>query len=551
MNVSTNPPTGASLNYSRELAGEGTLSAQVQSVSASTRTAVINGSDTRQPMIPFTFAWGDGSTSRGFFPQSHVYSNAKQNYVLRVTAHYGGSSTDSVDVSVIFVAPTISPVPYPPAATVSIPKTPVTLRSRQPGYNPPRGLQPFADSFFGPTRPRSSVENILSQAAVVQLGILENDVERVNGEWRQVLLHDPSAQGVAYSLWYTSPISFGAAGTFLEGTPDWSSLFHEMGHNLTLNAPAGFRYGGRIDGNANAIFSESVAQMFAHATAYELVNHASRYGVPVELAREIANTAHASASVLQRAYDEYVADDKPFTTWNDPNTQDDETFGTFMTVARQFVFHAQETGSFIQPLTRVMSLLRTFNQSLAVQYAPETNSAEADTFRSTLMVAALSYGFQKDLRPEFRALNFPIDDTTYQALQDLGETARVNVNDLLLGFVPERQSYRTSADTTGCPSGSVGTFSFTATIGAKKGSPPLSSLVVKVAQLSNGNLLQNADGGPSGVGGLLTIPRSWDSEYFDGTLTYPENIRDIPFTICLMRRTAFTFFVDVLGTTGK
>jgi hypothetical protein len=127
-----------------------------------------------------------------------------------------------------------------------------------------------------------------------------------------------------------------------------------------------------------------------------------------------------------------------------------------------------------------------------------------------------------------------------------------NVNNLILGFVPgPRSSYTTTTETSGCPpTGFVGKFSFTATLAAQNGSPPLSNIVVRVSTLSNGNLLQNAAGGPAGVGALLRIPTDLDRDYQDGIFTYPENIRDIPFTICLTRRTPFTFFVDVLGTTG-
>jgi hypothetical protein len=32
------------------------------------------------------------------------------------------------------------------------------------------------------------------------------------------------------------------------------------------------------------------------------------------------------------------------------------------------------------------------------------------------MTAALSYAFEKDLRQEFRALRFPVDDTVYSKL---------------------------------------------------------------------------------------------------------------------------------------
>jgi choice-of-anchor C domain-containing protein len=137
-----------------------------------------------------------------------------------------------------------------------------------------------------------------------------------------------------------------------------------------------------------------------------------------------------------------------------------------------------------------------------------------------------------------------IDDVT------VNETALGNV-DNLVHFTPDSRSYHTTTDATGCPSGFIGKFSFTATLGAKPTSPPLSSLVVKVAQLSNSNLLQNADGGPSGVGGLLTIPGALSSSYQDGVLTEGEKIQHIPFTICLMSKASFSFFVDVVAMTGK
>jgi hypothetical protein len=63
-----------------------------------------------------------------------------------------------------------------------------------------------------------------------------------------------------------------------------------------------------------------------------------------------------------------------------------------------------------------MRLLRSFNATLATNYAPTQNTAAASAFRATLMVAALSYGFQQDLRSEFRALNFPIDDAAFVSL---------------------------------------------------------------------------------------------------------------------------------------
>jgi hypothetical protein len=80
----------------------------------------------------------------------------------------------------------------------------------------------------------------------------------------------------------------------------------------------------------------------------------------------------------------------------------------------------------------MMGLLQTFNQSMLAAYDLKNNSPSGATFRSTLMVAALSYAFSKDLRQEFRALSFPIDDAVYQqlyqnviSLSDIGSLAQI------------------------------------------------------------------------------------------------------------------------------
>ncbi|MGD9730501.1 MAG: SBBP repeat-containing protein, partial [Nitrospiraceae bacterium] len=78
-------------------------------------------------------------------------------------------------------------------------------------------------------------------------------------------------------------------------------------------------------------------------------------------------------------------------------------------------------------------------------------------------------------------------------------TSAMIINDLVT-LVPLAATYRTTSDSTGCPSGFVGKFGFDARLTNENSSPPLSDLAGKVKTLSNGNLLQNADGGNGGVG---------------------------------------------------
>ena len=51
-------------------------------------TATLNGGDSRRPATPFTFDWGDGSRSEGFFPVAHTYTDTRRNYTVTTTAHY-------------------------------------------------------------------------------------------------------------------------------------------------------------------------------------------------------------------------------------------------------------------------------------------------------------------------------------------------------------------------------------------------------------------------------------------------------------------------------
>ena len=115
-------------------------------------------------------------------------------------------------------------------------------------------------------------------------------------------------------------------------------------------------------------------------------------------------------------------------------------------------------------------------------------------------------------------------------------------------FVAIKSTFNTTSDTIGCPAGFVGKLGFSARLtnvsDSVFSSLLFSSLVVKVAALTNGNLLQNADGRPGGVGARLTVS---DADGFTDGVLSPEEFVDTPFIICLKEKKPFTFFVDALG----
>ena len=132
-------------------------------------------------------------------------------------------------------------------------------------------------------------------------------------------------------------------------------------------------------------------------------------------------------------------------------------------------------------------------------------------------------------------------DEVVRALK-LTPTGGAVVNDLV-SFEPSPSTFDFTPDPTGCPEGFAGKFSFEAQL-TNSSESSLTALVVAVTTLTNGNLLQNADGGPGGVGAQLTVPQQ--DGFTDGVLR-PEEFVDVPFVICLTQRKPFQFVVDVLG----
>jgi hypothetical protein len=93
------------------------------------------------------------------------------------------------------------------------------------------------------------------------------------------------------------------------------------------------------------------------------------------------------------------------------------------------------------------------------------------------------------------------------------------------------------------PGGVRGTFSFAARL-TNTSPKVLSDLFAEVTTLTQGNLLQKADGGPGSIGARLTVPQ--EDDFTDGVLS-PEELVDVPFIMCLQERRPFQLFVDVFG----
>ncbi|MDR4503431.1 MAG: VCBS repeat-containing protein [Candidatus Scalindua sp.] len=127
-------------------------------------------------------------------------------------------------------------------------------------------------------------------------------------------------------------------------------------------------------------------------------------------------------------------------------------------------------------------------------------------------------------------------------LYALKKTRGVIVNNYV-EFVPIADTYKVTSDTAGCPEGFAGKLGFKARL-ENTSSIDLIQLTVKIVILTNGNLLHNADGGPDGEGGILTIPQT--GHYLDGKLS-PGEFVDVSIEICLKALEPFRFLGDLTG----
>jgi hypothetical protein len=148
-----------------------------------------------------------------------------------------------------------------------------------------------------------------------------------------------------------------------------------------------------------------------------MINNAADYGLEDDLVSLIKQSAISSIMHVRNRYDDYLADPQ-FRSWDDVTTGEDETIPTFMTIAYKFFEHAENSGQgYKEPLKRMMAVLQQFDESLATQYLPGGDDERADAFRSTLMITAMSYGFDTDLRDEFQnELDFPLDNNVWDEL---------------------------------------------------------------------------------------------------------------------------------------
>lgn len=400
------------LNYITEKTG--TLSVSIELIDAATGKVRLNGVDTSQPTVPFTFTWGDGKVNAGWFPQDHIYSDLHKNYRIQVS-----SKKDTAGTFAFFTEPVLTRRELPGKLRVDIIGQAQQLPARW--YNPVSAA-PFTATDFGIIKD-SCIEYVASAMASIGFGYCGDDLWYCPGQlFNQLIINAGDFPG-GYSCWFTDPPAVALNKDAFKGNIWWLAIAHEMAHNFTLNYPGAYHIGGRIDGNANAIYSETLARIISMCMGYDFINNYADYGIPDDLIEPVRQDFISGFRGLRNDYSAYINTGKHFQSWNDPSTPSDETFQTFSALACEFIVRAEKTG---HPVSwhagRLMDFFSHFDSGWERLYDPANPSVSGNLFRSTMMVAAVSFAMDEDLRADFSDLEFPVSDEIYAWLMDQAST---------------------------------------------------------------------------------------------------------------------------------
>jgi len=406
-------------SLSNEVAGTAkTLFVWAQAYDPTTRMVIVGGVDWSRPGRPYTFDWGDGAQSAGEWPQKHVY-RASSNYISHVTSHHPvlGPATNTLPIR--FMPSVLRRLALPIELRVEILDHSIAIAAPNAAR---KKVDCFGPRFFQSFR-RDDVEYVLLAAACVQYDFSNGDVFLADGSsFQQVVYRNTELRGMD-SHWDFTPVALAAGDYAFKPPIQYSSFFHELAHNFNLNSPAGFRYGGRATGCASSIYTETLAQIVQYATACALINHRDLLGLDAFTVLELKASATDHVRTLRRYHEQWVAKGMKFGSWDDSADRKEDVDGTYMTLAYKFVQQVELAGQGCRvPVKRMMKLLQCFNDDWQTRWCQKENSPRAESFRATLMVAAISYGLRQDMRHEFKQMHYPIDDQVYSELLQAAET---------------------------------------------------------------------------------------------------------------------------------
>lgn len=209
-----------------------------------------------------------------------------------------------------------------------------------------------------------------------------------------IIEYDPDVYGC------TTPHGFKlgdyAFPSYHNGHHCWHVMGHEQGHNFfggtswfyyTMAAPYPF-------------LQESLAVLSTMYTYHIMLEKQDEYGLSQEVVESLDYIyLEEERELQQNMYEKYVRQGCPF---------DLEDVLTSQALDYKMILYGEQYG-----WHNYEQVAKAFENSLRWKFNFISDGANA-TEQATYIVTALNVAFDRDFRPDFRELNFPIDDTLYE-----------------------------------------------------------------------------------------------------------------------------------------
>jgi hypothetical protein len=213
----------------------------------------------------------------------------------------------------------------------------------------------------------------------------------------QGISYAPSAYGMS-----GNPIGIGDYTLPVNGRPHFDVIFHEMGHNF-----AGVNLLFISLGSATPFYGETIAEWYVQYGINDiLANHSGEIsGLAVSMLEGLRDENRA---YHLSEYDNYISGGCEFDYYDISSSH----------AMVEMIYEYCDIYGW-DKLTRCMDF---FGQDKIYDYGQIIGNAGGITdevHRVTFLLAALSYAFSYDVRPDFALLNFPVDDDLFNALLGL------------------------------------------------------------------------------------------------------------------------------------
>ena len=314
--------------------------------------------------------WGDGLSEDRWFPAFHTYK-ADGLYTVKVTSF----QTNGLSTSKSLTVQTGHQKPAAPLVT------------RSGTYS---GFSDFPSTFF--EQSKVPVESILKVTDAQYLSL-----KKMHNGMSPYGFCKIEYESAAYGFTTPSGLKLGdpAFPGLYSGNTRWEVMAHEQGHNFFGGTSAFYS----VLAVPFPFLQESLAVAGAFYTYHDIVQNKDTYGIDDISIRSLDFDFTNGRMYQQAMFNRYIQEGKNF---------DIRQVLTSQALDFKMITYGETYG-----WQNFQRLARAFENELSGRFTFQWDGV-SPTERSTYVIAALSVAFGKDVRQEFRDLNFPIDDMLFE-----------------------------------------------------------------------------------------------------------------------------------------